>query len=432
MAGLADLPDMAQLPDVADLPDIVDSVTDAVVQPVKDAVQAPVDAVEASVDAAQTPVDEVPVNAVQDKMDPVQTPIKDEPIPSPRVEVSAGQQPPPQGTEPAVSTEPEGLTQQQPPQGTEPESSTPQQQQPEGTDQEGKPQAEAATQQSGDIQSMDVDLDELFGDTEDMEQTDGYDSEQDQQDQTRTPPASMPHTPSTHQFQHQPGCPHAQYHGLTGPRAQEVMDNVAIVKESISSNHTLVARFLGLQTAYRSIYSAMTHERSLREKAVMALVELQHQIRKPYEPSPQQIAHYTSRISQLSSELANERNHRIAAEKSLVQYQSDMQKMKMRLDRHMQDLAKVERDAKIRCDAFHKDVDRHKMSVVSLMSENKSLQAKLKENSPENVFTEKEAMQKEIDQLRNRVIQLEAINIRLKVGKSVLSKNDQDAHFNIS
>ncbi|KAI5809724.1 hypothetical protein DFH27DRAFT_535995 [Peziza echinospora] len=456
VAGLAELPAMAQLPDGAELPDIVGSATDAAVQSVNAAAQAP---------AGVAPEDKLSVDAVLEKMDSVHVHIKEEPVEDPRVEASGSQhEAVPQGAEP------EGLTEQEPPEGTEREGSTKQQQQlqPEGVGKEGKPEA---------IHSMAVDLDELFGDTDDMDQTDGYDSEEEQRNQTRTPPTSAPHTPATYQFQHQPGCPQIQHQpgcpqavsspqvqhqpgcpqavtspqvqhqpgcpqahpqfpqipqGFSAARTQEIMENIAVVKESISSNHTLAARFLGLQAAYRSIYSAMTHERSLREKAVMALLELQNQINKPNEISPQQIAHYTSRISQLSEEVIKERNHRIECEKSLVQYQSDMQKMKMRLDRHAQDLAKVERDAKIKCDAYHKEVDRHRMSVVSLMSENKSLQAKLKEGSMENAFTEKEAMQKEIEQLRNRVTQLEAINIRLKVGKSVLSKNDQDAHFNIS
>ena len=253
---------------------------------------------------------------------------------------------------------------------------------------------------------------------------DGYDELFDDiREQPRTPlPASIPTMrPSVSE-------PESQYHFTTSPPADladppaqldlsTVMTNVATLKQAIVSNHLILTRFFHLQSAYRTVSANLSTERSLREVADSTIARLRDDNDALSHDNP--LLQFQN--AQLKEECRKERAIRMSCEASMLQYQSDIQLLKKQINQVKENRIKSESDLKNRYMETVAEAEKYKTKVLALMRENRKLINDMIEGTSEDQKKEKENLVQRNALLTERVKRLEALNIRLKAGRSVLS-----------
>jgi len=198
-----------------------------------------------------------------------------------------------------------------------------------------------------------------------------------------------------------------------------VMSNITTLKSAIIANHLLLTRFLHLQSAYRTLSTTLTKERHLLTQAQSAMARMREEADSTSHHSP--LLHF--QIKQLKDEVLKERAARAQYEATIVQYQENIQAMRAEIEKVRKEKAKLELGEK-RAQETLKEGDALRGKVVGLMSENKSLTKRVEELGEQEVVRQNKALEEEIVKLRERVVQLEGNNIRLKAGRSILAGGD--------
>ncbi|KAF8418515.1 hypothetical protein EV426DRAFT_314150 [Tirmania nivea] len=198
-----------------------------------------------------------------------------------------------------------------------------------------------------------------------------------------------------------------------------VMSNITTLKSAIIANHLLLTRFLHLQSAYRTVSTTLTKERHLLAQAQSAIARMREEANSVSHDSPL----LQFQIKQLKDEVLKERAIRTQYETTIVQYQENIQAMREEIERVRKEKTKLELGEK-RAQETLKEGDALRGKVVGLMSENKSLTKRVEELEEQEVVRQNKALGEEIVKLKERVVQLEANNIRLKAGRSILAGGD--------
>ncbi|KAF8458883.1 hypothetical protein BGX38DRAFT_1138464 [Terfezia claveryi] len=241
-----------------------------------------------------------------------------------------------------------------------------------------------------------------------------------------TPPSSTPHVPQV-----EPPAPQATPPSQTEPSAcmpkfdlstldlPTVMSNITTLKSAIIANHLLLTRFLHLQSAYRTLSTTLIKERHILAQAQSAIARMREEAGSVSHDSPL----LQFQIKQLKDEILRERATRMQYEDSTVQYQEKIRVMRTEIGKLRKVKAKLELGEK-RAQETLKEGDTLRGKVVGLMSENKSLTKRVEELGEQEVVRQNKALEEEIMKLRERVVQLEGNNIRLKAGRSILAGGD--------
>lgn len=241
-----------------------------------------------------------------------------------------------------------------------------------------------------------------------------------------TPPSSIPHVPQV-----EPPAPQATPPSQTEPSAcmpefdlstldlPTVMSNITTLKSAIIANHVLLTRFLHLQSAYRTLSTTLTKERHILAQAESAIASMREEAGSVSHDSPL----LQFQIKQLKDEILRERATRTQYEATIVEYQENIQGMRTEIEKLRKEKAKLELGEK-RAQETLKEGDTLRGKVVGLMSENKSLTKRVEELGEQEVVRQNKALEEEIMKLREKVVQLEGNNIRLKAGRSILTGGD--------
>ncbi|KAF8474953.1 hypothetical protein BDZ91DRAFT_712055 [Kalaharituber pfeilii] len=196
-----------------------------------------------------------------------------------------------------------------------------------------------------------------------------------------------------------------------------VTENVAAIKQAIISNHVLLTRFLHLQTAYRALGNSLATERNLREQREATIIQLREQLNmQSQDTSPQQ-----DQIKKLEEDRKKERAGRIAFEESVRQLQNEVTSQRTLITKLKQEKTKGDQNWKSKIAALNADVDKYKHRIVEMMSENRALLTQLTDMTKDEMLVKNKKLTEELVQLRQKVVTLEATNIRLKASRSVLA-----------
>ena len=229
-----------------------------------------------------------------------------------------------------------------------------------------------------------------------------------------TPPPQMTPSVSTSEFD------------LSTLDLPTVISNITTLKSAMIDNHLLLSRFLHIQTAYRTLSTTLAKERNLLAHAQAAMARMREEANSISHDSPL----LQFQIKQLKDEVLRERAARTQYEATLVQYQENIQAMRTEIEKVRKEKAKLELGVK-RAQETLKEGDALRGKVVGLMSENKSLARRMEELEEQEVVRQNRALEEEIGRLREKVVQLEGSNIRLKAGRSILARGEGNTVLDI-
>lgn len=188
-----------------------------------------------------------------------------------------------------------------------------------------------------------------------------------------------------------------------------VMANISMLKNSIVSNHLLLTRFLNLQSTYRTLSARLTNERHLYEQAQLTINSMREKI--------DSVPLLQSQVTELKEELQKEHSIRITSETTITQHQKEIKELKNQMDMLKKDKASAER----RLAESLKELGGLKLKIVTLMGENRSLVNQIIQLDEQELARDNSRLQGEVIDLRSRITHLEALNIRLRAGRSILA-----------